>query len=304
MLWTVLLVVLACLLVAAFAVWLIGERGRLLRPSTRRMIREEGWRRFLSPTGLRGYLYGRWTRLYLVLLALRMRLFGRRARRRSVDRYHGKVLTPEHASAIITLDRKIERTDLEQIVPWPVARDLLLDGPPDVAAYECACRGLQPNPCQPTQVCMVVGQPFVDFVLEHHPGRSRRLTRDEAVTLLREEHERGHVQSAWFKDVMLGRFYAICNCCRCCCGALAATRGGTTMVASSGYIAEVDSGACTACGRCADACAFGAIQMNGSARVLWEKCMGCGVCAQMCPADAVALRRDERKGTPLDVRAL
>jgi hypothetical protein len=38
----------------------------------------------------------------------------------------------------------------------------------------------------------------------------------EALDLLRAEHERGHLHSAWFKDVMLNRFYAICNCCKCC----------------------------------------------------------------------------------------
>jgi hypothetical protein len=25
-----------------------------------------------------------------------------------------------------------------------------------------------------------------------------------------------------YKDAMLGRFYAICNCCSCCCGAMEA----------------------------------------------------------------------------------
>jgi hypothetical protein len=26
----------------------------------------------------------------------------------------------------------------------------------------------------------------------------------------------------YYKDAMLGRFYAICNCCACCCGAMQA----------------------------------------------------------------------------------
>jgi Pyruvate/2-oxoacid:ferredoxin oxidoreductase delta subunit len=32
--------------------------------------------------------------------------------------------------------------------------------------------------------------------------------------------------------------------------------------------------------------------------------MGCGVCEAQCPNDALELVRDERKGVPLDVRAL
>jgi ferredoxin len=152
---------------------------------------------------------------------------------------------------------------------------------------------------------MVVGQPFVDFILEHNPQSSRRLTQEEAVELLRAERERGHLHAAYFKDVMLSRFYAICNCCKCCCGAIEAhTRRGVPMVTSSGYVAQVDEDVCKACGTCEDACPFGAIHVNGVSAVTWEKCMGCGVCEAKCPNDAVTLVRDERKGTPLDVRAL
>ena len=32
--------------------------------------------------------------------------------------------------------------------------------------------------------------------------------------------------------------------------------------------------------------------------------MGCGVCVSQCPNDALSLTRDERKGIPLDVKAL
>ena len=53
------------------------------------------------------------------------------------------------------------------------------------------------------------------------------------------------------KQAMLGRFYAICNCCACCCGAISAHRHGTPMLISSGYVASVDESACVACGTCA-----------------------------------------------------
>ncbi len=48
----------------------------------------------------------------------------------------------------------------------------------------------------------------------------------------------------YYKDAMLGRFYAICNCCSCCCGAMEAQRNGTPMIASSGYVAVVDEDLC------------------------------------------------------------
>lgn len=216
-----------------------------------------------------------------------------------------KVITSEQAKAIITLDRDIRLRDLEQIIPYPMARDLVLKGPPDVAVYDCACRRAKESPCQPLQVCMIVGQPFVDFILKRHPGSSRRIGQPEALELLQAEHERGHLHSAWFKDAMGGRFYAICNCCKCCCfGIEAMVKRGAPMVASSGYVAKVDETLCTDCTACEAACPFGAIQVVGAAAVNWEACMGCSVCAGQCSSGAISLVRDERKGVPLDVRAL
>ena len=175
----------------------------------------------------------------------------------------------------------------------------------DVAVLQCACRQNRDNPCEPLQVCMAIGQPFVDFVLEHHPKGSRRITQAEALELLEAEHERGHLHSAWFKDACLGRFYAICNCCKCCCGGVETmVKYGAPSMASSGYVAQVDETLCAACATCADACVFEAIEMDGTAIVNWESCMGCGVCVGQCPNEAVTLVRDERKGVPLDVRLL
>jgi ferredoxin len=294
------------LLALVLVFWLYAERWHPLRPSTLAFMRAIGWRRALGLNSLHGYVYGRWTRQYLHLLM--HRLFPRlnaEGRRRWSDRYHGKVLTHDEARAIVTLDREISLRDLEQIIPYPTARALVLEGPPDVVAYDCACRGNRANPCVPIQVCMVIGQPFADFILEHHPKGSRRLSQAEALALLEAEHERGHLHSAWFKDATLGRFYAICNCCKCCCGGIAAMRRyGTPMVAPSGYVARVDETACTGCGACVPRCPFDAIAVNGTASVNRDACMGCGVCIDSCPQHALSLERDEAKGTPLDVRLL
>ncbi len=290
----------------ALVLWLFGERWHPLRPSTRRFLREGGLRSLLNGNAFHAYFYGRWTNQYIDLLI--NRLYPRldeRGRRRWADHYHGKVLTPEHARAIITLDRAIPLRDLEQVIPYPVARDIVLSGPPDVAVYECGCRHARATHCEPTQVCMIIGQPFVDFVLEHNPHSSRRLTQEEALALLEAEHERGHLHSAWFKDACLDRFYVICNCCKCCCGGIEAMlKYDIPIMASSGYVAQVDEICCSACGICEDACPFDAVRVNGHAIVNWERCMGCGVCEGQCPDRAISLHRDPRKGQPLDVRAL
>jgi Fe-S-cluster-containing hydrogenase component 2 len=255
------------------------------------------------------YLYGRWPRHYIGFFVNHVfRYVGRAGSRRLrwlADHYHGKVLTPEHARSIITVDRDIPLRDLEQIIPYRMARDLVLDSSPEVAVFECPCRHAREYPCQPTQVCMVIGQPFVDLLLDHHPKTSRRISQQEALELLEAEHRRGHLHSAWFKEVCFERFFAICNCCKCCCGGIdVMVNRGIPMMASSGYVAEVDDQRCEGCGSCQDACPFRAINMNGQASVDREKCLGCGVCESRCPAEAVSLVRDETKGIPLDIGAM
>jgi len=302
----ILLSFLGLFLLLMTVLWIVGERGRLLLPSTWKGLCNGGIKRVLNFQALHMYVYGRWTDGYISLLRSQIiPRIGERGRKWWRDRYHGKILTTELAEAVIMVDEDIPLQDLEHIIPYPLARDLVLNGPPDVAAYECGCRGSSPNPCLPTQVCLVVGQPFVDFVLEHHPQGSRRLTQTEALKLLRGEHERGHLHTAWFKDAMLDRFYAICNCCKCCCAGIEIMmKYGSPMIASSGYVAETDVSMCDACGTCINFCPFEALSVDGECIVNRDKCMGCGVCVGQCPSEAITLSLDERKGEPLDVRAI
>ena len=220
------------------------------------------------------------------------------------DSYHGKVVPLEAAEQLVTIDQEIQLTNLEKVIPYPVAKDIILKNPDHIVALDCPCRVVRKNPCKPLDVCLIVGEPFASFVAEHHPNRSRRITPQEAVDILRAEHERGHVHHAFFKDAMLGRFYAICNCCSCCCGAMQAHYHGVPMLASSGHVAWVDPDRCDACGVCAEHCPFGALSLNRTTTVDHTLCMGCGVCVSKCAKDAISLRRDEPRGEPLEIRRL
>ncbi|MDD5264931.1 MAG: 4Fe-4S binding protein [Candidatus Bipolaricaulis sp.] len=301
----------------------LGRRLYPLRPSTRVFYREgrkiEGYSLL---DFVHGYVYSRWPYLYigaatgakpapLVLRPLvrlgawatsRRKLNADPARNAFADRYHGKVVPLDAAERLVTLDVDIELRGLERVIPYPVARDIVLRHPDHIAALECPCRASRKNPCQPLDVCLIVGEPFASFITEHHPTASRWISQAEAVEILRAEHERGHVHHAFFKDAMLGRFYAICNCCSCCCGAMQAFQHGTPMLASSGFVSRVEIGSCVRCGACVEACPFDTLAIGETAvRVDEARCMGCGVCVSRCPNGALALARDETKPEPLDV---
>lgn len=336
----------------ALAAGLIVSEGRLgLLPSTRTMWREarakgQPWWLFAHT-----YVYGRWSYTYigtaigergilarakraLAPLALRLSTGARWA-----DEYHGKVLPTAAARRLVEVKEDVAAVVPEQVLPFHSARDLVLSASGPLVAFDCPCRSARVNPCLPMDVCLVVGDPFATFVLEHHPSHSRAITRQEAVEILEAEAERGHVHHAFFKHAMLDRFYAICNCCSCCCGAIWAQRNGTPMLVSSGYVARVDADLCVGCGVCAKKCPFDAVSLGGAARtpnmeavstggaartacapyeggevalargrepsrlaqVDAERCMGCGVCVRACPQNALQLVRDLGKPAPFEV---
>jgi len=129
---TALLIAPIILLAAGLGLWIYAERGRLLRPSTWKVLRAGGLRGLFNLKSLHGYIYSRWTNQYLNILFNKIvpRL-GERGKKWWRDRYHSKILTQELAEAVILLDHDIARRDLEQIIPYPMARDLVLKGPPD-----------------------------------------------------------------------------------------------------------------------------------------------------------------------------
>jgi Pyruvate/2-oxoacid:ferredoxin oxidoreductase delta subunit len=273
---------------------------------------------------LHGYVYARWPYLYIGLGTGERKLPGlvrafvsiltRLAPQPAAEEetrlghargYHGKVVPLDHARQLVRVEQDIRLTDLEHVIPYPVARDIVLHNPDHIVALECPCRAARASPCLPLDVCLIVGEPFASLVLKHHADRARSIGPADAERILEAEHSRGHVHHAFFKDAMLGRFYAICNCCPCCCGAMQSMRGGTPMLASSGYVSVVDEVACLACGVCAVCCPFNALTWGPAGPDIdAELCMGCGICVSECEAGALALERDPSKPAPLILESL
>jgi len=221
------------------------------------------------------------------------------------DTYHGKVVPLSAAKQLVSIQEDIHLENLEKVIPYKLAKDLILQESTHLAVLDCPCRASRENPCLPLDVCLIVGEPFVNFMHEHLPEKSRSITQLEALTILEEEDQRGHVHHAFFKEAMLGRFYAICNCCSCCCGAIQAHQHGTPMLASSGYVAEVDEDECIGCSVCVESCQFDALSVvDGVNNVEINKCMGCGICITKCELSAISLRREPSKGIPLELDQL
>ncbi len=302
----------------------------IVQPSTRAFIREArktpGYRLF---DFLHGYVYQRWPYLYISIgkgehpisptlskiSGAFNRLFlsllnpnGTEHKSGGItfaETYHGKVVPLEAAKQLVAVQEEVRLENLEQIIPYGKARDIVLTNPGHIVALECPCRAAKDDACQPLDVCLIIGEPFASFINEHHPNRSRWINSGEAIEILRAEEERGHVHHAFFKDAMLGRFYAICNCCACCCGAMGAQRRGTPMLASSGYVSTVEEDLCIGCGDCDDYCQFFALSVdNGYVSIDQSICMGCGVCVTHCAQDAISLVHDPARGKPLEIMNL
>jgi len=278
---------------------------------------------------IHGYIYGRWPYFYIGiarnpprLLRPLVKVADWLIRRREVSRhkdgnghepasptiadtYHGKVVPLDAAARLVQVHEDVSLTVPEHVVPFAVARDIVMQHPDHIVVLDCPCRMARENPCLPLDVCLVVGEPFASFILDHQPHHARRITPDEAVDILKAEDKRGHVHHAFFKDAMLQRFYAICNCCSCCCGAMSAHQNGIPMLISSGYVCQADEGLCVGCGACVEKCQFGALALqDGRVVVDAAACMGCGVCVNTCPREALSLVRAPGRPAPLEIHEL
>ena len=138
---------------------------------------------------LHGWLYLRFPYLYISLgkgdhpfsktfygiLSLASRIIPKKKKRNLkievntwANSYHGKVVTLESASELVSIKEDISLRNLEQIIPFNRAKDIILKNPDHIAVIDCPCRKGKDNYCKPLDVCLIIGEPFVSFVMEHH----------------------------------------------------------------------------------------------------------------------------------------
>ena len=89
----------------------------------------------------------------------------------------------------------------------------IVDSAEGVALGPCTCRAVFRNCDNPIDVEIMLG-PTRHIFMEHMPHDSHEITKEEAKDILRDSHRRGliHTIIKCRED-----YYAICNCCSCCC---------------------------------------------------------------------------------------
>ncbi len=274
-----------------------------MKPSTRAYIRSVGWQR--PDLWLHGIFYFSHTLQYIHMGRLATGFAHRipaHMKRHYAETYHGKLVPLEEAKKLVTVSEDIELRDLEHIIPYKTCKDIVLRNPDAILACKCVCRMTSPNHCQPDEVCLIIGEPYVSYILDHQPEFCRRVTAEEAVEILRQTDEAGCLHAAFFKDVTGGRFYAICNCCPCCCVALKSHRfHGVPFYGHSGLEPSF-SDACNGCRKCVKACPFESLtagEAHEQPILNRETCMGCGTCRTACPQDAITLVEAPGRPAPL-----
>ena len=127
--------------------------------------------------------WAKWTRIPLIgsLVRLVANAFGR-----NVEKAY--LLTTEEAEAIV-------------------------DAAAGVAVGTCTCRETFRNCDNPLSVEILLG-PTRHIFMEHMPRDSREISKEEAKGILRDCHDRGLIHTV---IKCRGDYYAICNCCNCCC---------------------------------------------------------------------------------------
>src|SRR4030042_2745297 len=132
--------------------------------------------------------------------------------------YHSKVMKLADAVKLVTQKEDLHLPVSEKVVPFKIAKDVILTNPDSIAVGTCPCRKTSPKPClpPPMEVCLFIGDPYASFIADQNTT-FRKISQEAAVKILEDCHRKGFVHCAYFKKDLGNRFCAICNCCKCCC---------------------------------------------------------------------------------------
>ena len=156
----------------------------------------------------------------------------------------------------------------------------------------------------PQEICMTFNEPARALIKHQH---ARAVSKEECLDLLRIAWEHKLVQFG--SNVREGVGF-LCNCCGCCCEAMAAARrfGLLHPIHTTNFLPVLETGKCKGCGRCVSVCPVAAMSLVTAndprkpkrkvARLSEELCLGCGLCVRECPEGAIALKERAQRIIP------
>lgn len=201
----------------------------------------------------------------------------------------------------LPINEELEGTD-----GTPVPIDLLLrfieEASHRVVFDLCPCRYGEGCRDYPVDIgCLLMG----DSALESPSSISHEASVEEARALALRAVEAGLVPvvgKARVDNFIFGikdraRLLTVCFCCECCCflsctSHLPLETLDAMFPRMSGVTLEVGE-TCKACGKCADKCYIGAIEIVDKKARIGEYCRACGRCVSACPSDAIEIRIDD-----------
>ena len=109
------------------------------------------------------------------------------------------------------------------------------------------------------EMCIQMGKGAEHYI---KTGRARRITREEALEIIKRAEDNGLMHDMPNIEEM-GESSAICNCCSCACfGLRVGLMFGARDVIRSNYVAEVDESKCVACAQCVENCPANALKLG------------------------------------------
>jgi Fe-S-cluster-containing hydrogenase component 2 len=188
---------------------------------------------------------------------------------------------------VIPIQKEIQ--DNTEIQPFEKVSEII-DSQTRFAVADCICRKearMMGEGCDKLlETCMSFGF-AADYYIENQLGRE--ISKEEAKEILLKAEEDGLVHfSSNHAD---GKIF-MCNCCGCCCKALAniTKYDNPGLIAKSNYYASVNADTCDGCEACTDRCQVDAIQIEDDIAIIsTANCIGCGLCVSTCPTESISM---------------
>jgi len=194
---------------------------------------------------------------------------------------------------VIPIERELKDTTLIQ--PFEKVSEII-ESSRRFAVADCICRkeaAMMGHGCGKLMEACMTFDLAADYYIENRLGRE--ISKQEAHEILLKAEESGLVHHS---SNHKGSKMFICNCCGCCCKALAHLNkyDNPAAIAHSNYYAVVDADTCSACETCVDRCQVNAIRMEDDVSVIAkDRCIGCGLCASSCPTESITMVQKQPK---------